>query len=92
MNLSVNRENEFVAIVIEANAFLQHMVRNIAGVLMEIGTGKRDIGWEIAVLDAKNREYGGVTAAAAGLYLIEVNYPDKYGICRKPPGKIIGKL
>ena len=80
LNLVVKRKNEFVIIVIEANAFLHHMVRNIAGVLMGIGMNKHDVGWELDVLNAKSRECGGVTAAADGLYLTGVNYPEKYGI------------
>ena len=80
LNLSVKRDNEYVIIVIEANAFLHHMVRNIAGVLMEIGMGKRAVGWELDVLHAKSRDRGGVTAAPDGLCLTGVNYPEKYGI------------
>ena len=67
-------------IVVEANAFLHHMVRNIAGVLMAIGMGKHAVGWESDVLEAKSRECGGVTAAPDGLYLAGVKYPEKYGI------------
>ena len=80
LNLVVERKDEFVIITIEANAFLHHMVRNIAGVLMGIGMSKHDVGWELDVLNAKSRECGGVTAAADGLYLTGVNYPEKYGI------------
>ena len=81
--LVIKRNNEYVIIVIEANAFLHHMVRNIAGVLMGIGMSKHEVGWELDVLKAKSRECGGVTAAADGLYLVGVNYPEKYGIPRQ---------
>ena len=80
LNLGVTRNNEFITIVIEANAFLHHMVRNIAGVLMEIGMSKQEVGWELNVLNAKNRACGGITGAAGGLYLVGVNYPDKYQV------------
>ena len=80
LQLSVQRDGEFIIIVIEANAFLYHMVRNIAGVLMEIGMGKREVGWEREVLEARSRACGGVTAAADGLYLVGVNYPVQYQI------------
>ena len=85
LNLVVTRDNEFVTIIIEANAFLHHMVRNIAGVLMGIGMSKHEVGWELDVLNAKNRDCGGVTAAADGLYLAGVNYPDRYGIPTNRP-------
>ncbi len=80
MDISVERSNEQVLIIIKANAFLHHMVRNIAGVLMAIGMGKQAPGWEQEVLAARSRERGGVTAAPDGLYLVGVNYPEKYGI------------
>ena len=80
LSLGVKRENDYVIMVVEADAFLHHMVRNIAGVLMAIGMGKREPGWEAEVLGAKSRDCGGVTAAPDGLYLAGVNYPEKYGI------------
>ena len=64
-----------ITVSVEANAFLQHMVRNFAGVLMEIGMGKRDPAWAREVLDMRDRECGGVTAPSAGLYLTAVRYP-----------------
>ncbi len=64
-----------IVMSVEANAFLQHMVRNFAGVLMEIGLRKRDPQWAKAVLDRHDRECGGVTAPPEGLYLTAVHYP-----------------
>jgi tRNA pseudouridine38-40 synthase len=69
-----------VAINIEANAFLHHMVRNIAGVLMEIGMGKAPVEWSQQVLEARDRTLGGVTAAPDGLYLVNVTYPGEFQI------------
>lgn len=83
LNLSVKRENDYIVILVEANAFLHHMVRNIAGVLIAIGMGKHPVGWELDVLAAKNRDCGGVTAAPDGLYLAGVKYPDEYAIPRE---------
>ena len=39
------QQDEFIVIEIEANAFLHHMVRNIAGVLMTIGMGHEEPNW-----------------------------------------------
>jgi tRNA pseudouridine38-40 synthase len=72
--ITVTRLNSFVLIEIEANAFLHHMVRNLAGVLIEIGSGKKEISWAQEVLDKKDRKYAGVTAPADGLYLVAVGY------------------
>lgn len=78
--LDVRRRGEFVAIDVIANAFLHHMVRNIAGVLMQIGSGKQAPEWARAVLEARDRQVGGVTAAPEGLYFVGVEYPERYAI------------
>lgn len=71
----VYREGDFIYCEVSANAFLHHMVRNMVGVLLEIGAGKKDISWAREVLLAKNRTFAGVTAPAEGLYLVGVTYP-----------------
>ena len=76
--LDVKRYNEFIYIDIEANAFLHHMVRNIAGVLMAIGTGEQAVTWAKEVLDFRDRTLGGVTAGANGLYFMRAQYPDVF--------------
>ncbi|OGI48918.1 MAG: tRNA pseudouridine(38-40) synthase TruA [Candidatus Muproteobacteria bacterium RBG_16_65_34] len=80
--LEVTRHGELVHIRAHANAFLQHMVRNIAGVLMTIGAGEKEPAWAQEVLEARDRERGGVTAAPAGLYLREIEYPEHFGVPR----------
>jgi tRNA pseudouridine38-40 synthase len=78
--LDVTRSGDFLYLDVEANAFLHHMVRNIAGVLMAVGRGERDPDWVGDVLDARDRTQGGVTAPADGLYLVGVRYPQNHGI------------
>ncbi|MCK5121504.1 MAG: tRNA pseudouridine(38-40) synthase TruA [Methylococcales bacterium] len=82
--INVHREGENVVIELSANAFLHHMVRNIAGVLMEIGMGKRPVDWTQELLSVKDRKQGGVTAPPFGLYLGGVFYPEKFGIDKHP--------
>lgn len=82
--IEVRREGEEVTIELAANAFLHHMVRNIVGVLMAIGSGKREPVWARDVLDARDRSSGGVTASPDGLYLGGVCYPDLYHLPRDP--------
>ena len=76
--LEVKRKDELVFIDIEANAFLHHMVRNIAGVLMAIGAGERPVEWAQELLEQRDRTQGGVTAPASGLYLTQVTYPAQF--------------
>lgn len=78
--LEVLDEAGFIVLRVTANAFLQHMVRNIAGVLMEIGRGRRPPSWAGEVLAARRRECGGVTAPPDGLYLTAVSYPAAFGL------------
>lgn len=80
MKLEVTRQRQFIFIEIIANAFLHHMVRNIAGVLMEIGAGKKEPLWSKQVLEARDRTFGGVNAPPGGLYLISVAYPAHFDI------------
>ena len=68
-----------------ANAFLHHMVRNIAGVLIAIGAGEQPTSWVADVLNACDRTKGGVTAAASGLYLAGVRYAAELGLPSEPP-------
>ncbi|NOR68266.1 MAG: tRNA pseudouridine(38-40) synthase TruA [Methylomarinum sp.] len=82
--INVHREGENVVIELSANAFLHHMVRYIAGVLMEIGMGKRPVDWTQELLSVKDRKQGGVTAPPFGLYLGGVFYPEKFGIDKHP--------
>jgi len=70
----------FIVLDIRANAFLHHMVRNIAGVLMQIGCGEHPVGWAAQVLAARDRAQGGLTAPAYGLYLVDVTYPAHFDL------------
>ena len=88
-DLRVLREGELVIIDITANAFLHHMVRNIAGVLMAVGAGKRTKNWVQEVLHAKDRRLGAETAPPYGLYLVEVEYPKAFGIVNQPLGPLL---
>jgi tRNA pseudouridine38-40 synthase len=74
--ISVHRAGPYVVIDVTANAFLLHMVRNIAGVLAQVGDGSRDERWVTELLAARDRTRAGATAPAQGLYLVHVHYPD----------------
>ena len=82
--LEIRRQGDFVLIEVEANAFLHHMVRNLAGVLMTIGAGEREPDWAREVLAARDRTVGGITAPPDGLYLEAIAYPGQFGIPALP--------
>ena len=74
----VYRSGDLIVLDIRANAFLHHMIRNFAGVLMTIGAGEADSLWAKQVLEARDRRQGGVTAPPYGLYFVDVKYPEQF--------------
>ena len=74
--LSIIRQGSLIGIRISANAFLQHMVRNIVGALIYVGTGREAPGWIAEVLAARSREVSAPTFSPCGLYLTGVGYPE----------------
>jgi len=79
-SIEVERRGEIIEIRLHANAFLHHMVRNIAGVLMSIGRGEQSVDWAAEILAFKDRTKGGVTAPPHGLYFEQVEYPEEFEI------------
>jgi tRNA pseudouridine38-40 synthase len=80
--IKVRRQDDLVHIDICANAFVHHMVRNIVGVLMEIGMGRRPVEWAFELLQGRDRRLAAATAPAHGLYLAGVCYPHEFGLPR----------
>ncbi len=78
--LTVERRGNWIAIDVHANAFLHHMVRNIAGLLVRIGEGTEPPSWAGEVLSGRDRRAAGITAPPQGLYFYEVEYPDSFGL------------
>lgn len=86
--IKVTRKGDLILIDITANAFLHHMVRNIAGVLIAVGSGKRPVKWIEEVLLAKDRKLGAETAPPYGLYLVNVRYPKELSVAQSPLGPL----
>ena len=82
---SVFRRGNQVVLDIAANAFLLRMVRNIAGSLRRVGLGEEDSGYLARLLACRDRTRAAPTAAAGGLYLVQVKYPDFDAAYRPPP-------
>jgi len=78
--ISVQRSGDWITLDVTANAFLQHMVRNITGSLAAVGSGERAVEWLAEVLAGRNRKAGGVAAPPHGLTLVAVLYPDSFAI------------
>lgn len=85
MAIRVWRSRQFVVIDLQANAFVHHMVRNIAGSLLEVGSGRRPVAWIAELLAGRDRGKSGMTAAAQGLYFVGPAYPAEFGL--PPPAE-----
>jgi len=77
-DLDVHRSGDFVYLDVWANAFLHHMVRCIAGVLIVVGRGERPPAWVGEILAARDRTVSGFNATPAGLYLVAVRYAPEF--------------
>jgi tRNA pseudouridine38-40 synthase len=78
--LSVSRTGEFVHLEVRGNAFLHHMVRNLAGSLMAVGRGERPASWIGELLAGRDRPRAAPTAPAEGLVFIGPVYPGGSGL------------
>ena len=78
--IDIERRGDLVSLRICANAFLHHMVRNIAGTLIRIGRGDAEPAWAGAVLEARDRCAAGSKAPPTGLYLVGVAYDESHGL------------
>ena len=78
--IAVTREGEWLRLDITANAFLHHMVRNVAGLLMAVGEGESPPERVARVLASRDRKTNAATAPPDGLYLAAVRYPAEFGL------------
>ncbi len=72
--LNVSQRGDYWAFDFVGSAFLHHMVRNILGCLLVVGSGQRAPGWMTEVLQAKSRDAAAPTFSAAGLYFLGPTY------------------
>lgn len=78
--IKVYRIEKYVIVDVKANAFLHHMVRNIVGSLVKVGSGEKPVSWIAELLALKDRTKAAATAKPNGLYLVKVDYPEKFDL------------
>lgn len=76
----VRRTGELLVFDFEASAFLHHMVRNMVGSLVHVGQGRHSPEWIDQLLAERDRRRAAPTFAAAGLYLVGVEYAPHWGV------------
>lgn len=87
--VAVTRRGNLVIIDICANAFLHHMVRNIAGSLLAVGDNRQSVPWISELLAGRDRTAAAETAPAHGLYLVDVQYPKQFALPTTPYGPVL---
>jgi tRNA pseudouridine38-40 synthase len=79
-DIQIQKNDEHLRITLTANAYLQRMVRNIVGALVQIGKQEKDAKWMHDVLKGRDRKLAGIAAPAHGLTLLAVKYPNEFDI------------
>jgi tRNA pseudouridine38-40 synthase len=88
LSADIYANGSLVVFEIAANAFLLHMVRNIIGSLLEVGMGRQQPIWIQQLLAGADRCQSAATAAASGLYLVDVEYPEHFRLPQLPSGPV----
>jgi tRNA pseudouridine38-40 synthase len=83
--IAIERRGAYWRFEFEAVAFLHHMVRNLMGCLVAVGTGTRPAGWMAEVLAARSRDAAAPTFAPDGLYFLGPNYDAELDLPRHTP-------
>lgn len=82
--VSIQRHGDVIVFTVRASAFLHHMVRNIVGSLIYVGTGRNEPAWMKEVLESRSRDVAAPTFMPDGLYLARIDYDPKWGLPQEP--------
>lgn len=77
---SIRQERDLFVFDLHANAFLHHMVRNLVGALLAVGSGKQAAPWLAELLVGRDRSVAAPTFSPAGLYLTGVDYDPQWNL------------
>lgn len=72
--IEISKRGAYWRFEFDASAFLHHMVRNIMGCLLAVGTGTRSVDWLVEVMAARDRKLAAPTFSPDGLYFIGPYY------------------
>jgi tRNA pseudouridine38-40 synthase len=79
-DIHIRRDGDLIVFTLRANAFLHHMVRNIVGSLIFVGTGVQSPEWMKQLLEGKSRSLAAPTFMPDGLYLAKIHYDSKWDL------------
>jgi tRNA pseudouridine38-40 synthase len=86
-SLVVERRGDYWRFDFDADAFLHHMIRNVMGCLVAVGSGVRDAAWLAEVLERKDRGLAAATFAPDGLYFLGPYYDAGHAIPERTPAR-----
>jgi len=78
--ITIERRGAYWRFDFDASAFLHHMVRNLMGCLLVVGSGRQPAGWITEVLAARSRDAAAPTFSADGLYFVGPYYDARFAI------------
>jgi len=85
--IDIERDGERIEFRMRANAWLQHMARNIVGTLVYVGKGKHPPQWAGRLLESRDRARAAPTFGPEGLYLEAVEYEPHWNLPAVESGK-----
>jgi tRNA pseudouridine38-40 synthase len=83
--LSITQRGAYWRFEFDATAFLHHMVRNVMGCLLAVGSGARPPQWVAEVLASRTRSFAAPTFAPDGLYFLGPYYEPEHDLPRRTP-------
>lgn len=84
-SIQISRHGAYWRFDFDGSAFLHHMVRNLMGCLLAVGSGRQSPGWIVEVLAARSREVAAPTFSADGLYFVGPYYDAALGLPSHTP-------
>jgi tRNA pseudouridine38-40 synthase len=84
-SIGITRQGAYWRFEFEASAFLHHMVRNLMGCLVAVGSGRREPDWLLNVLAARSRDAAAPTFSPDGLYFLGPQYEPRHGLPTRSP-------
>lgn len=90
--IDIRQRGELIIFTLRASAFLHHMVRNIVGSLLFVGSGRRSVNWMEDLLKSRNRSLAAPTFMPDGLYLAKIDYDEKWQLPQRNLDQVMSIL
>ncbi len=87
--LDIVRHGDLILLTFQASAFLHHMVRNLVGALVQVGTSRRPPVWIADVLASRERRLAAPTFMPDGLYLAKIDYDAQWQLPQAPLAQVL---